>query len=151
MGLGKTTSTVIASIVENVEKTLVVCPASLKINWKREIENYCDDEIVIVEGKKWKEGKYIIINYDILKNFHSLKDESIRTILNSGIERIIIDEAHYVSNPKSQRSKIINDLCKKVGKVWLLTGTPMTSRPINYFNLLKIVQSRVFIKLGVLC
>jgi len=143
MGLGKTTSTVIASIVEDVEKTLVVCPASLKINWKREIENYCDDEIVIVEGKKWKEGKYIIINYDILKNFHSLKDESIRTILNSGIERIIIDEAHYVSNPKSQRSKIINDLCKKVGKVWLLTGTPMTSRPINYFNLLKIVQSRV--------
>ena len=37
-------------------------------------------------------GKFIIINYDILKNFHSFKDDSIRTLLDSGIERIIIDE-----------------------------------------------------------
>ena len=39
MGLGKTTSAVIASIIENNVRTLIVCPASLKINWKREIEN----------------------------------------------------------------------------------------------------------------
>ena len=143
MGLGKTTSAVIASIVENNKRTLIVCPASLKINWKREIENYTDEEVVIVEGKKWKEGKFIIINYDILKNFHSFKDNSVRTLLDSGIERIIIDEAHYISNPKAQRTKIINQIANKLGKVWLLTGTPMTSRPINYYNLLKLVNSRV--------
>ena len=40
MGLGKTTSAVIASIVKKSKKILVVCPASLKLNWKREIENY---------------------------------------------------------------------------------------------------------------
>jgi len=143
MGLGKTTSAVLASIIENNKRTLIVCPASLKINWKREIENYTDEEVVIVEGKKWKEGKFIIVNYDILKNFHSLKNDSIRTLLDSGIERIIIDEAHYISNPKAQRTKIINEIVNKLGKVWLLTGTPMTSRPINYYNLLKLVKSRV--------
>ena len=143
MGLGKTTSAVLASIIENSNRTLVVCPASLKINWKREIENYTDEEVVIIEGKKWKEGKFIIVNYDILKNFHSFKDDSIRTLLNSGIERIIIDEAHYISNSKAQRTKIINQISNKLGKVWLLTGTPMTSRPINYYNLLKLVNSRV--------
>ncbi len=143
MGLGKTTSAVLSSILEKSKCTLIVCPASLKINWKREIENYSSDEVVIIEGKKWKEGKYIIVNYDILKNFHSFKDNSVRTLLNSGVERIIIDEAHYISNPKAQRTKIINQIAQKIGKVWLLTGTPMTSRPINYYNLLKLVDSRV--------
>ena len=37
MGLGKTTSTVIASIEMGIEKVLIICPASLKINWEREI------------------------------------------------------------------------------------------------------------------
>lgn len=143
MGLGKTTSAVIASIIENSKKTLVVCPASLKINWKREIENYTNDEVVILEGKNWVDGKYIIVNYDILKNFHSFKDNSNRILIDSGIDRIIIDEAHYISNPKAQRTKIINQIVNELGKVWLLTGTPMTSRPINYYNLLKLVDSRV--------
>ena len=51
------------------KKILVVCPASLKLNWKREIEFYSDESVGIVEGKKWQDGKYVIINYDILKNF----------------------------------------------------------------------------------
>jgi len=143
MGLGKTTSAVIAGILEGNKKTLIICPSSLKINWKREIENYSQDTIEIIESNKWKDASYIIVNYDILKNFHSVDDDSIRTIVNSNIDRIIIDEAHYVSNQKAKRTKIINDLSKRVGSVWLLTGTPMTSRPINYFNLLKLVESKV--------
>ena len=60
----------------------------------------------IVEGKKWVDGKYIIINYDILKNFHSLpkdKDKK-KQILDSRFDLVIIDEAHYVSNGKAQRT-----------------------------------------------
>jgi len=52
-----------------------------------------------------------------------------------------VDEAHYISNSQAQRTKLLNDILAKIPKVWLLTGTPMTSRPINYFNLLKIVNS----------
>jgi len=142
MGLGKTTSAVIANILEESTKTLIICPASLKINWKREIENYSKESITIIEGRVWSSASYVIINYDILKNFHSLENEDIRVILNENFDRIIVDEAHYISNPKAQRTKIVNALTNAVGKVWLLTGTPMTSRPINYYNLLKLVDSR---------
>ena len=53
----------------------------------------------------------------------------------------IVDEAHYISNNTAQRTRLLNDVLEKIPRVWLLTGTPMTSRPINYFNLLKIVES----------
>ena len=146
MGLGKTTSTVIASIESGAKKVLIVCPASLKINWKREIENYSEDHVLIVEGKKWGSTfKYYIINYDILKNFHTTENsedsEAYQIIVNEGFDLAIVDEAHYISNSQAQRTKLLNDILAKIPKVWLLTGTPMTSRPINYYNLLKIVNS----------
>ena len=146
MGLGKTTSTVIASLESDVKKVLIVCPASLKINWKREIELYSDENVLIVEGKKWGSTfKYYIINYDILKNFHTTENtedsDAYKIILNEGFDLAIVDEAHYISNSQAQRTKLLNDILAKIPKVWLLTGTPMTSRPINYFNLLKIVNS----------
>ena len=53
MGLGKTTSAVIASLICQAKKVLVICPASLKLNWRREIENYTKDAITIIDGKKW--------------------------------------------------------------------------------------------------
>lgn len=146
MGLGKTTSTVIASLESGAKKVLIVCPASLKINWKREIENYSEDHVLIVEGKKWGSTfKYYIINYDILKNFHTTENtedsEAYQIIVNEGFDLAIVDEAHYISNSQAQRTKLLNDILAKIPKVWLLTGTPMTSRPINYYNLLKIVNS----------
>ena len=146
MGLGKTTSTVIASLESDIKKVLIVCPASLKINWKREIELYSDENVLIVEGKKWGSTfKYYIINYDILKNFHTTENtedsDAYKIILNEGFDLAIVDEAHYISNSQAQRTKLLNDILAKIPKVWLLTGTPMTSRPINYFNLLKIVNS----------
>jgi|TARA_R110000868_G_scaffold216_7_gene2066 SWI/SNF-related matrix-associated actin-dependent regulator 1 of chromatin subfamily A len=143
MGLGKTTSTIIASLEMGTEKVLIICPASLKINWQREIENYTDKEISIVEGKKWEPSEYTIINYDILKNFHDPKHPDKSDILNYGFDLVVMDEAHYVQNQKAQRTKIANDIANKVGKVWLLTGTPMTSRPMNYYNLLNLVDSPV--------
>ena len=143
MGLGKTTSTVIASLESDVKKVLIVCPASLKINWMREIENYTDKTISIIEGKKWIDSEYVIINYDILKNFHSTKKGEMSKIIESDFDLVIMDEAHYIQNKKAQRTKIANDIVKKIGKIWLLTGTPMTSRPMNYFNLLDLVDSPV--------
>ena len=144
MGVGKTTSATIAAIESKAKKVLVMCPATLKLNWKREIENYTEDKISIIESKNWDSGRFIIINYDILKNFHSLdKKDGVTTILDENFDLVIIDEAHYISNTKAQRTKLANDIVKKVGKVWLLTGTPMTSRPMNYYNLLRLVESRV--------
>jgi SWI/SNF-related matrix-associated actin-dependent regulator 1 of chromatin subfamily A len=143
MGLGKTTSTIIASLESGAKKVLIICPASLKINWEREIRNYTDKSIYICEGKKYEDSEYIITNYDILKNFHDPKEKDNSLILKSKFDLVIIDEAHYVSNAQAQRTKIIMDLTKEIKKLWLLTGTPMTSRPMNYYNILKLIDSPV--------
>jgi SWI/SNF-related matrix-associated actin-dependent regulator 1 of chromatin subfamily A len=143
MGLGKTTSTVIASLESGSKKVLIICPASLKINWEREIRNYTDKSVYICEGKKYEDADFIITNYDILKNFHDPKDKENSLILKTNFDLVVIDEAHYVSNAQAQRTKIIMDLTKDIKRLWLLTGTPMTSRPMNYYNILKLIDSPV--------
>ena len=149
MGLGKTTSTIIASLESQSKKILIICPASLKINWQREIEIYSNKKTLIVEGGKWGSTfDFYIINYDIIKNYHTIGEPEIgeeknTQISSTNFDLAIVDEAHYISNTTAQRTKLINDILSKIPKVWLLTGTPMTSRPINYFNLLRIVNSNV--------
>ena len=144
MGLGKTTSTIIAALESGAKKVLIICPATLKINWKREIENYSDKSVYIAEGKNFStEADFVIINYDIIKNFHDTKKKGESQILDANFDLVVVDEAHYIKNATAQRTKLINDLVKKVGRLWLLTGTPMTSRPIDYFNLLSLIDSPV--------
>jgi SWI/SNF-related matrix-associated actin-dependent regulator 1 of chromatin subfamily A len=146
MGLGKTTSTIIAALETGVKKILIICPASLKINWQREIENYTDRSVYISEGKKFStEDDFVIVNYDILKNFHDAdpKKRDSSLLFQSNFDLVILDEAHMISNAQAQRTKIINSFVKDIKRVWLLTGTPMTSRPMNYYNLLNIIESPV--------
>ena len=144
MGLGKTTSTIIAALETGSKKILIVCPASLKINWQMEIENYSDLPVFICEGKKFStEHDFVIINYDILKNFHDPKSKELTLLEQCNFDLVILDEAHMISNAQAQRTKIINSFVKKINRVWLLTGTPMTSRPMNYYNLLSIIESPV--------
>lgn len=144
MGLGKTTSTIIAALEAGSKKVLIICPATLKINWKREIENYSDKSVYIAEGKNFSiDSDFVIINYDIIKNFHNPKKKDDSKVLLANFDLVIIDEAHYIKNAQAQRTKLINDIVKNVDRLWLLTGTPMTSRPIDYFNLLSLVDSPV--------
>ena len=144
MGLGKTTSTIIAALEAGSKKVLIICPATLKINWKREIENYSDKPVYIAEGKNFStDADFVIINYDIIKNFHDTKKKGESQILDANFDLVVVDEAHYIKNATAQRTKLINDLVKKVDRLWLLTGTPMTSRPIDYFNLLSLIESPV--------
>ena len=144
MGLGKTTSTIIAALESGAKKVLIICPASLKINWSREIENYTDKSIYICEGKNFSsDHDFVIVNYDIIKNFHDIKDKETSQIINSKFDLVVIDEAHYIKNSQAQRTKLINHFVKNINRLWLLTGTPITSRPIDYYNLLSLVESPV--------
>lgn len=144
MGLGKTTSTIIASLETGAKKILIISPASLKINWMREIQNYTDRSVYICEGKNYStEHDFVIINYDIIKNFYDIKDKENSPIYQTNFDLIIIDEAHYLQNSQAQRTKLVNHFAKQVDRLWLLTGTPMTSRPINYYNLLNLIESPV--------
>ena len=93
MGLGKTTSAIIAALETGAKKILIICPATLKINWKREIENYSDRPIYIAEGKNFStEHDFVIANYDIIKNFHDPKKKNESLILKSKFDLVITDE-----------------------------------------------------------
>ena len=118
MGLGKTTSTIIAALETGAKKILIVCPASLKINWEREIRNYSDRKILIVEGRKWGSTfDFYIINYDIIKNYHTTDNsedsDDYKLLVNAGFELAIVDEAHYISNNTAQRTRLLNDVLER--------------------------------------
>ncbi len=116
----------------------------IPLNWQREIENYSNKSVFIAEGKNFStDHDFVIINYDIIKNFHDPKKKDDSQILRANFDLVVIDEAHYIKNAQAQRTKLINDFIKKIDRLWLLTGTPMTSRPIDYYNLLSLVDSPV--------
>jgi len=151
MGLGKSIQSIIAALESGAERILVVAPASAKINWEREINVFCKDT-VIIDSNKWANAKFTIINYDILKNFHTLVDirkksegTPNRELVNSKFDLCIVDEAHYLKNNKSIRGEVMMEVCVKhnIPKVWLLTGTPVANRPMDYFNLLKLIKSPI--------
>jgi len=152
MGLGKTYMSIIAALENNSKKILVICPANAKINWFREISNFVPEEdISIIKTGHWNPKKFTIINYDILKNFHTLVDgrkkykdhEMNRHLANEGFDLMIIDECHMAKNPKSQRTKVINQLSNVIEKKWLLTGTPIANRPMDFYNLLLLCDSPI--------
>ena len=182
MGHGKTASAIVAALESKYEKILVICPQSMKASWVRELSRYVDsDEITTVEGSKWKENKFTIINYEILKNFYEVPTEikkekelnlnddgkivevtkeretvskrksvidnamSNSQLFQSKFDLVIIDEAHRLSNTKSGIFKIVSDLVKRSNPrgIYAITGTPITNRPINFFNMLKIINSPI--------
>lgn len=154
MGLGKTYQAIVAALESGAERILIVCPSAVKINWEREINDF-DPSTSIIHGRNWERKKFTIINYDILKNFHTLGDgkkgkddvvvEFNRELVNSRFDLCIIDEAHYLKNHNSIRGEIMVDLCVKykIPKVWLLTGTPIANRPMDFYNLLKLIKAPI--------
>ena len=156
MGLGKTYQSIVAALESGVKKVLIVCPSSMKITWQREIECF-GEEAIIISGSRWPTylPKFTIINFDILRNFHTIgnptKDDNgnpnphFRNLVDQGYDLIIIDEAHKVKDHKSQRGQIVNEITLDYGivKAWLLTGTPIANRPMDFYNLLNIIGAKV--------
>ncbi|MEI8154968.1 MAG: SNF2-related protein, partial [Hyphomicrobiales bacterium] len=131
-----------AAVPEGV--ILVVCPASLKLNWKREIlmvDPAARIEVLGYDKEPSVKPRWIIVNYDLL----SKQAERLHDIPWAGV---ILDEAHFIKNASARTTHClkllgVQDQAKAplVGPnyVFLLTGTPMTSRPRDLFNLLRCV------------
>ena len=178
MGSGKTMASIVAALEGKYKHILIIAPASVKKTWENELSLLVPKEdITIVQGSKWDDAKFTIINYDILDNFYEIPTETVKKkeldvddkgnvvtkykekeivsrkkdiidqamansqLFLSTFDLIIIDEAHKLSNTTSGRYKIITDLIKRSNPdgIFELTGTPITNRPINFFNLLKII------------
>lgn len=122
MGLGKTVEALgVVNADPSAARVLVVCPASLKLNWLREAERWlCGERSVGVAGKTFPEdADVVIINYDILAKWAAE--------LRCTWDVLIVDECHYVKNKKAKRSKRLYAL--EARRRLFLTGTPVLNRP----------------------
>ena len=141
MGLGKTRQSVLAMVeAEPDGPYLVICPASIKRNWAREINIVLPNaEPAIVGPSPLPPADYpdwVIINYEIL-------GKNLEQLLEFDWKGVVFDEAHYLKNYQSQRSKNASKLVKEISDepvVHALTGTPMTNRPRDLFPLLQILN-----------
>ena len=141
MGLGKTRQSVVSlRHLTPRGPRLVVCPASVKQNWAREIAVVqADASIVVIEGTTpvSATAEWTVINYDIL-------GRQVDNLLRVPWLALVFDEAHYLKNHTSARSKLARQLTTAAAvatptlAVQLLTGTPLTSRPRDLFVLLQL-------------
>ena len=142
MGLGKTIQAIgIINADSTIQQVLVVCPASLKINWHRELNKWLTRPLsVSIANGDFPDSDIVIINYDILKKYR-------RSLRSRTWGLLVCDEAHYLKNPKAQRTnevlgKYDKDPVKRleaipaIRKVYL-TGTPIANRPIELWPILK--------------
>lgn len=145
MGLGKTVQAIAAiAHLKAAGQThfLVVCPASVLVNWVREIESRSTLRAYRVHGpdrrpalEEWLDaGDVAVTTYDGLRTL-DVADDAPATPLGM----LIADEAHYVKNPEAQRSRALADWIGHAGHVLLLTGTPMENRVEEFRNLVGYV------------
>lgn len=138
MGLGKTIQALGIVNVHNPNSVLVVCPASLKINWKNEAEKWLVNpmDVQIASSKNpFPTGNFVIINYEILKKFW----EEINYL---HWDVLIVDECHYIKNWKAQRTKMVTKIPSR--KKVFLSGTPSVNRPVELWNVCHLFDPEKF-------
>ena len=146
MGLGKTIEALATIKYLNKFPAVVVCPASLKLNWEKETQKWLPDKsIQILEGRKPKikyKADVTIINYDILANHVAPLLKQARGS-HPKIKAVIFDESHYMKNSQAKRTKAGEALAQGIsanGLKLCLTGTPVTNSPHELISQLKILD-----------
>jgi SNF2 family DNA or RNA helicase len=146
MGLGKTPMTIAAIESLQPERTLVLCLASLKYQWQKEINKFSNATALVIDGTPAQRAKqfeqifeydYVIMNYeqvvndwDVLKSFK--------------FDAIICDEATAIKGFKAKRAKRVKELAKNIDIRFALTGTPIENgRPEEIYSIMQFVESKV--------
>jgi SWI/SNF-related matrix-associated actin-dependent regulator 1 of chromatin subfamily A len=145
MGLGKTVQALGYCKTHPEKRTpsepcLVVCPASVKLNWAKEARKWIPDaEVEVLNGRTpyETEGSILVINYDIMSGW-------IEKFQRMKIGMVILDECHYIKNVKAKRTKACLTLCEHSDSVVCLSGTPITNRPVEFYTALRAIDKRAF-------
>lgn len=151
MGLGKTPMTIAAIEAHRdsgtISKTvLVLCLASLKYQWKKEIEKFSDSSALVIDGTpkqrhaqydQASDYEYIVMNYEqVVNDWDILK--------NLDLDAIICDEATAIKGFRAKRAKKVKDLAKPIKVKYALTGTPIENgRPEEIFSIMQFVNSSI--------
>jgi SNF2 family DNA or RNA helicase len=150
MGLGKTLQAISAIAHRSstgANRFLVVCPASVITNWMREVDARSELPIIKIHGEdhkislqRWVESSGIgITTYDTLKSF-DLTEEQIAGLK---VDTVIVDEAHYIKNISTGRTRTIAKWLDRSPNVIFLTGTPLENRVDEFIALAKLLDSKM--------
>lgn len=146
MGLGKTIQAITAAswLADHagVKKVLVVCPASLKHQWAREIEKFTSYPVQIIQGavenrqvQYRADALFYIVNYELVLRDLTVIGESLKPDL------LILDEAQRIKNWRTKIASTIKLISSRY--VFVLTGTPLENRIEDLYSLLQVVDARV--------
>jgi superfamily II DNA or RNA helicase len=147
MGLGKTMQA-LAAISQRSEdganRFLIVCPASVLVNWEREITSRTNLQHVKIHGdeqkialSRWSErGGIGLTTFDTLKQFEFSEEQ----IVELNVDTIVVDEAHYVKNLGTGRSRTIVKWLDRAPRVLFMTGTPLENRVEEFVNLASLLD-----------
>lgn len=143
MGLGKTLQAIGYTSLNNLH-TVIVCPASLKYNWKKEIEKFTDKTAVVLTefesdtlNPKNKMADYVIINYEQLEKYE-------KYLMKAKFDCVILDESQYIMNLQAKRTKAVFKYFKKCKHRLCLSGTPIKNRPLEFYAQLKFLRPDQF-------
>jgi len=147
MGLGKTLQAIGVAVLKkqvfDFKKTLVVCPASLKEQWKKEIEKFTNEKALVIQGlpdereNQYKDANhfFFIINYETILRDHL-------AINKAGFDFLILDEAQRIKNFETKTASSIRRLQFK--HVLIITGTPIENRLIDIFSIVGAIDPYFF-------
>jgi SWI/SNF-related matrix-associated actin-dependent regulator of chromatin subfamily A-like protein 1 len=167
-GLGKT-PTSLGYAIQHPTKTypiLVVCPATVKEQWKSEYNKFIGKGTVkVLYGRdsldKYEGVDVVIVNYELLAyNMEKSKsvdgrnlykpNESLKQFIRNNFQYLIIDEFHYIKsdgkniNKYSKAYKAVRKISREIPNVVALSGTPFENGPAELFNILEIVRPDVY-------
>lgn len=155
-GLGKTLQSIGIVNAAGAYPCLVICPASLKINWQREFEKFTDKKALVLDNNVATTWPYLlamgmhhvaICNYESLKKYFvwDIKAKDFRlkdVVFNPAVslfKSIIIDESHRVKDPSAQQTIFTRGIAEGKDYRILLSGTPVVNRPADLIAQLSIM------------
>jgi len=152
VGLGKSLEALAtAEALQNeYTKCIIICPASIKFSaWAEEIKKHLNKSYTVINGteksrlKKYDENNYyLIVNYDLIWRDKDI--QKLKKIVETNKCILIADEAHYLKNITSNRTKSFNLLANRSDRLILITGTPLMNSPEELYSLFKLINSGIF-------
>lgn len=146
-GLGKTAQTIIIIELLGAFPALIVTPASVKYNWKKEWAKWMPDRKVGVIERKRKfdpavwDSDVVIINYDVLGERNMEKPTAkFKELLKKYWGACALDEIHFLKSEKALRTKMAKKITKRIEHVWGLTGTLTQNKPADLIQPFKIIR-----------
>jgi SNF2 family DNA or RNA helicase len=143
---GKTPTTLKLLEAEGHEKIIIICPASLVLNWKKEVETWTKLSCLAVSGAKQKRLK-TYTEWNLKKGCLVLSKDTAKAdkdLIKSDGSALVVDEAHFLRNYKTQQSKAIFQLGKNAKKRLALTGTPAVNKGDDLYGILHFLYPNRF-------